>query len=353
MNLQNIFDNETFFSGYKALRDSDCNANDLIEQPAMRKLLPDLNGKSVLDLGCGYGHNCIDFVNRGADKVVGIDISEKMLSVAEKESHDDKIEYRNMSMTDISQLKGKALRKARKDFQMVFQDPYGSLNPRLSIRSTLEEVLVLHTALDKAGRLERMKELMQMVGLNPEQLNRYPHEFSGGQRQRIGIARALAAEPKLLIADEPVSALDVSVQASIINLLQELQEKTNIGLLFIAHDLAVVEHISDRILVMYLGRIVESAPAGELCSKPLHPYTAALLSAVPSLEKRSAERIKLAGDVPSPLAPPSGCAFHDRCAYATTECRTQRPELREIAPGRFSACFCVSENGDFSCEKQQ
>ena len=254
---------------------------------------------------------------------------------------------------DISQLKGKALRKARKDFQMVFQDPYGSLNPRLSIRSTLEEVLVLHTALDKAGRLERMKELMQMVGLNPEQLNRYPHEFSGGQRQRIGIARALAAEPKLLIADEPVSALDVSVQASIINLLQELQEKTNIGLLFIAHDLAVVEHISDRILVMYLGRIVESAPAGELCSKPLHPYTAALLSAVPSLEKRSAERIKLAGDVPSPLAPPSGCAFHDRCAYATTECRTQRPELREIAPGRFSACFCVSENGDFSCEKPQ
>ena len=254
---------------------------------------------------------------------------------------------------DISQLKGKALRKARKDFQMVFQDPYGSLNPRLSIQSTLEEVLVLHTALDKAGRLERMKELMQMVGLNPEQLNRYPHEFSGGQRQRIGIARALAAEPKLLIADEPVSALDVSVQASIINLLQELQEKTNIGLLFIAHDLAVVEHISDRILVMYLGRIVESAPAGELCSKPLHPYTAALLSAVPSLEKRSAERIKLAGDVPSPLAPPSGCAFHDRCAYATTECRTQRPELREIAPGRFSACFCVSENGDFSCEKRQ
>lgn len=254
---------------------------------------------------------------------------------------------------DISQLKGKALRKARKDFQMVFQDPYGSLNPRLSIRSTLEEVLVLHTALDKAGRLERMKELMQMVGLNPEQLNRYPHEFSGGQRQRIGIARALAADPKLLIADEPVSALDVSVQASIINLLQELQEKTNIGLLFIAHDLAVVEHISDRILVMYLGRIVESAPAGELCSKPLHPYTAALLSAVPTLEKRSAERIKLAGDVPSPLAPPSGCAFHDRCAYATTECRTQRPELREIAPGRFSACFCVSENGDFSCEKPQ
>ena len=254
---------------------------------------------------------------------------------------------------DIAQLKGKALRKARKDFQMVFQDPYGSLNPRLSIQSTLEEVLSLHTTLDKAGRLERMKELMQMVGLNPAQLNRYPHEFSGGQRQRIGIARALATEPKLLIADEPVSALDVSVQASIINLLQELQETTNIGLLFIAHDLAVVEHISDRILVMYLGRIVESAPAGELCKKPLHPYTAALLSAVPTLEKRSGKRIKLTGDVPSPLAPPSGCAFHERCAFATEKCCQERPELTEIAPGRFTACFHVRENGDFSCENQQ
>ena len=145
----------------------------------------------------------------------------------------------------------------------------------------------------------------------------------------------------------------VSIECNEHGIMWELQEKTNIGLLFIAHDLAVVEHISDRILVMYLGRIVESAPAGELCSKPLHPYTAALLSAVPTLEKRSSERIKLAGDVPSPLAPPSGCAFHDRCAYATARCRTQRPELREITPGRFSACFCVSENGDFSCENQQ
>ena len=259
----------------------------------------------------------------------------------------------HINNVDIAGLKGKALRKARKDFQMVFQDPYGSLNPRLSIRSTLEEVLMLHTTLDKAQRLERMKELMLQVGLNPAQLSRYPHEFSGGQRQRIGIARALATEPKLLIADEPVSALDVSVQASIINLLQELQESTGIALLFIAHDLAVVEHISDRILVMYLGRIVESAPAHELCQKPLHPYTAALMSAVPTLEKRSVGRIKLSGDVPSPLAPPSGCAFHDRCIYAKEKCRTCRPELREITPGRFSACFCVSEKGFFSCENPQ
>ena len=252
---------------------------------------------------------------------------------------------------DISKLKGKALRKARKKFQMVFQDPYGSLNPRLSIQSTLDEVLSLHTQLDKAGRLARMRVLMQLVGLDPGQLGRYPHEFSGGQRQRIGIARALATEPELLIADEPVSALDVSVQASIINLLKDLQKTTAIGLLFIAHDLAVVEHISDRILVMYLGRVVESGPAEELCSRPLHPYTAALLSAVPALENRAGERIKLSGDVPSPLAPPEGCAFHPRCRYASEKCRSCRPELRETAPGRFTACFHAEENGFFSCEK--
>ena len=244
---------------------------------------------------------------------------------------------------EIAALHGRALRKARKDFQMVFQDPYGSLNPRLSIRYAIEEVLKLHTDLDAAGRIARIGELLAMVGLQPEQMNRYPHQFSGGQRQRIGIARALAAEPRLLIADEPVSALDVSVQAAIINLLSEIREKTGTALLFIAHDLAVVEHISDRILVMYLGRVVEAAPARELCGKALHPYTRALLSAVPTLDAGKRSRIVLQGDVPSPLKPPAGCAFHPRCPFADARCRTERPRLAECGDGHFAACYRAGE----------
>ena len=240
---------------------------------------------------------------------------------------------------DLAGLRGKALRERRRDLQMIFQDPYGSLNPRLSIRSALDEVLRLHSGLDRDGRTARAEELMKLVGLDPSQLDRYPHQFSGGQRQRIGIARALAPDPALIVADEPVSALDVSVQASIINLLQEIQSRMGTAFLFIAHDLAVVEHISARILVMYLGRIMESGPAHEVCASPRHPYTRALLSAVPTIHPETGrKRILLAGDVPSPLDPPAGCPFHPRCPYAREECRRNCPELTEDG-GRAVRCF--------------
>ena len=240
---------------------------------------------------------------------------------------------------DLLPLTGKALRQCRRDLQMIFQDPYGSLNPRLSIRSALDEVLRLHSGLDKAARIARAEELMTMVGLDPSQLDRYPHQFSGGQRQRIGIARALASNPALIVADEPVSALDVSVQASVINLLQEIREKTGTAFLFIAHDLAVVEHISNRIVVMYLGKIMESGPSHEVCSSPRHPYTRALLSAVPTIQPDGRKRILLNGDVPSPLSPPDGCPFHPRCPYAQERCRRECPPLQEDASGRAVRCF--------------
>ena len=242
---------------------------------------------------------------------------------------------------DIATLKGKGLRTARTSFQMIFQDPYGSLNPRMSVMSALDEVLALHSNLDKTGRMRRMIELLEMVGLGEEHLRRYPHQFSGGQRQRIGIARALAVEPELIVADEPVSALDVSVQAQIINLLKDIQRRTDIALLFIAHDLAVVEHISDRILVMYLGKIVENGTNSQICGSPRHPYTQALVSAVPTLDGKASERrIVLTGDVPSPINPPSGCPFHPRCPMAEPECAESAPplETKGDAKSHWVAC---------------
>lgn len=237
---------------------------------------------------------------------------------------------------NILALRGSALRRERKKFQMIFQDPYGSLNPRLTVLQALDEVLRLHRGSSAASRKERALELLRLVGLEKELLYRYPHQFSGGQRQRIGIARALAAEPELIVADEPVSALDVSVQAQIINLLEDIQAQTGTAFLFIAHDLAVVEHISRRILVMYLGRIVESGPSREVCSSPRHPYTKALLSAVPQIGADGKKRIILEGDVPSPLNPPLGCHFHPRCPLAQDRCRHESPVL-----GREShACAC-------------
>jgi oligopeptide/dipeptide ABC transporter ATP-binding protein len=243
---------------------------------------------------------------------------------------------------DLSTMHGSALRKARKNFQMIFQDPYGSLNPRMTVYSALEEVLALHSGLKKQERYDRVAELLNLVGMEAEHMHRYPHQFSGGQRQRIGIARALAAEPKFIVADEPVSALDVSVQAQIINLLMKIQQKTNTAFLFVAHDLAVVEHISHRIMVMYLGKIVESGPSSVLCSDPKHPYTRALLSAVPVVERKTGrKRIVLPGDVPSPMNPPEGCPFHPRCPLAQDVCRSRMPELSSVEGDEkhFTACF--------------
>ncbi|MBI3876873.1 MAG: dipeptide ABC transporter ATP-binding protein [Verrucomicrobia bacterium] len=241
---------------------------------------------------------------------------------------------------DISRLNGAELRARRRKFQMIFQDPVGSLNPRMTVGQIIGEAIEIHKlATSPVALQKRVEELLVAVGLNPMHAQRYPHEFSGGQRQRIGIARALAVEPKLIVCDEPVSALDVSVQAQIINLLQDLQRERGLAYLFIAHDLAVVEHISRRVVVMYLGKVVEVAEAKPLIRAPKHPYTQALISAVPVVDPDSKRaRIVLPGDVPSPIHPPSGCPFHPRCPIAEARCKTEVPVLREIAPGHRAAC---------------
>jgi oligopeptide/dipeptide ABC transporter ATP-binding protein len=231
---------------------------------------------------------------------------------------------------DISRLSRRALRPMRGDVQMVFQDPYASLNPRKRVGTIIADPLRIHGDSNRRQIRERVRELLELVGLSPEHVNRYPHEFSGGQRQRIGVARALALHPKLIIADEPVSALDVSIRAQVINLLDDLQDELGLTYIFIAHDLGVVRHVSDRIAVMYLGKIVEISPAEELYQRPVHPYTEALLSAVPIPDPvitAQREQIVLEGDVPSPIAPPSGCRFHPRCKYATEICSQVEPPL--------------------------
>ncbi|HTZ80404.1 MAG TPA: dipeptide ABC transporter ATP-binding protein [Stellaceae bacterium] len=241
---------------------------------------------------------------------------------------------------DITRLRRSELRPLRREMQMIFQDPFSSLNPRMSAGQIVAEALAVHGIGRGSERIERVAALFQRVGLRPDQMAEFPHAFSGGQRQRIGIARALAVQPKVIIGDEPVSALDVSIQAQVINLLMDVQEELGLAYLFIAHDLAVVQHIAHRVAVMYLGRIVELADKRALFGEPLHPYTEALLSAVPIPDPRSRHRKRavLSGDVPSPVNPPAGCHFHTRCPYATERCRVEAPELRELKPGHFVSC---------------
>ncbi|ADO77590.1 ABC transporter ATP-binding protein [Halanaerobium praevalens] len=246
---------------------------------------------------------------------------------------------------NVMDLDKKSMRAIRRDMQIIFQDPYASLNPRMTVADIVGEPLDIHKlAKNKKERNQRVKQILENVGLGAEYMHRYPHEFSGGQRQRIGVARALAVDPKLIIADEPVSALDVSVQAQVVNLLQDLQKEYGLTYLFIAHDLSVVKHISDRVAVMYLGKIVELTSKEELFQNPMHPYTQSLLSAIPEADpKKKKDRIILKGDVPSPVDPPSGCRFHPRCPKAFDLCSVKEPEFKEYGDGHFAACHLLEQ----------
>jgi oligopeptide/dipeptide ABC transporter ATP-binding protein len=247
---------------------------------------------------------------------------------------------------DVHKTSPRELKKLRRDMQMIFQDPYASLNPRMTVGDIIGEAIDLHGLASGTKRKERIQELLRLVGLKPDHINRFPHEFSGGQRQRIGIARALAVEPKFIVCDEPISALDVSIQAQVVNLLSDLQDKMGLTYLFIAHDLSMVKHISDRVAVMYLGKIAELAGSEALYATPLHPYTQALLSAIPIPDpevERKRQRIVLKGDVPSPMNPPSGCHFRTRCPYAMESCAKIEPVWQEVKPDHFVACHLYNK----------
>jgi len=244
---------------------------------------------------------------------------------------------------DVTALDGQALRDLRPEMQMIFQDPQACLNPRMTVSDIIAEPLDEHRKeMSKAEKQAKVKDLLQQVGMNPDFANRYPHEFSGGQRQRIGIARALALNPKFIVCDEPIAALDVSIQAQVVNLLEDLQQQLGLTYLFISHDLSMVRHIADRVAVMYLGKVVELADRDALFDSPQHPYTKALLSAVPTVEETQRDRVILQGDVPSPANPPQGCNFCTRCPVAEARCSQEEPEWREVAPGRFAACHLLN-----------
>jgi peptide/nickel transport system ATP-binding protein len=245
---------------------------------------------------------------------------------------------------DLATVPGQAIRPLRREMQMIFQDPFASLNPRMNLLDIVGEPMLVNGVKDRRQRTERVAELLRLVGLRPEYMRRFPHAFSGGQRQRIVIARALALNPRLIVADEPVSALDVSVQAQVLNLMLELQQQLHLTYLFVAHDLSVVKHIADRVAVMYVGKMAEIAPTTELFNAPKHPYTAALLSAVPVPDPRvRMEQVPLSGEVPSPANPPSGCYFHPRCPFVVDQCRTETPVLEEISPGHYVSCHRAHE----------
>jgi len=271
-------------------------------------------------------------------------VGRTILRLYDPTSGEIRFRRRTGEWVDITRISQKDMKPIRQEMRMIFQDPFSSLNPRLTVKDLVSEPLEIHGIARGKEAEARVAELMRAVGLDPNYMNRYPHEFSGGQRQRIGLARTLSLNPRLVIADEPVSALDVSVQAQVLNLLEELKDRLGLTLIFIAHDLSVVEHISDRIAVMYVGRIVEMATTEELLRHPLHPYTEALLSAIPPADPDiQPNRIKLHGEVPSPVNPPSGCIFHPRCNYARPECRERVPELREVEPGHFVSCHFAEE----------
>ena len=263
-------------------------------------------------------------------------IGRTVLRLIEKSAGE--VRYRGV---DLAALPAERMRRLRSKMQIIFQDPYASLNPKMRISAILDEALATHgLAKGKGERAKRIAELLELVGLRPEHANRFPHEFSGGQRQRIGVARALAVEPEFIVADEPLSALDVSIQSQVINLLADLRERLKLTMLFISHDLDVVEYLCDRVVVLYLGKVMEVAETDALFERPLHPYTRALLAASPKPDPTvKNERIALQGDIPSPMAPPSGCVFRTRCPHAIDACAKQVPELEEVAPGRWSACI--------------